>query len=167
MATPDHVRTIVTECLRDPAYLAHLKEQVFASAIREAVAEAVADKDRQICQLNSQVSALSAQVNALEQYSRRDCINITGVPEEAGENTDELVINSRSLLPPASSWPLMTSAAVTVSAARNPAKLGRLWPSSRGTGSARLSTTHARTCTTTRETTSLLRWLVKYISQKT
>ena len=42
------------------------------------------EKDREI-------SLLKDQVDALEQYSRRNCVRIGPVPESADENTDEIV----------------------------------------------------------------------------
>ena len=40
---------------------------------------------------NREISLLKDQVDALEQYSRRDCVRIGPVPESADENTDEIV----------------------------------------------------------------------------
>jgi hypothetical protein len=38
------------------------------------------------------------EINDLQQYSRRDCVEIAGLPHEKEENTDELVIKVGSLM---------------------------------------------------------------------
>ena len=55
------------------------------------VAKAVAAKDREIADLKDELRRTNDQLNDLEQYSRRLCINVTGVPETAGESTDQIV----------------------------------------------------------------------------
>ena len=46
-------------------------------------------KQQQTCQDNNE--KLERQINDLEQYSRRNCVRVFGVPEHEKENTDELV----------------------------------------------------------------------------
>ena len=40
----------------------------------------------------------SEDINNMEQYSRRDCVEISGLPEEPGENTNTLTIKVASLM---------------------------------------------------------------------
>ena len=46
--------------------------------------------------LSSRILSLEKAVDQGEQYSRRNCLRITGVPEEATENTDEIVLKLAS-----------------------------------------------------------------------
>ncbi|XP_069109209.1 uncharacterized protein [Argopecten irradians] len=43
--------------------------------------------------LLEQLSHLTRRVDDLEQYSRRTCLKVAGIPEQSGENTDDLLIN--------------------------------------------------------------------------
>ena len=42
--------------------------------------------------LTARVAVLESQADQAEQYSRRNCLRISGIPEETGENTDNLVL---------------------------------------------------------------------------
>ena len=46
--------------------------------------------------LASRVGALESQVNQAEQYSRRNCLRISGIQESSNENTDEIVLKMAS-----------------------------------------------------------------------
>ena len=41
--------------------------------------------------LTARVAVLESQADQAEQYSRRNCLHISGIPEETGENTDNIV----------------------------------------------------------------------------
>ena len=56
------------------------------------MAAAVAKKDEEIAALKEEIGKLSEQINDLEQYSRRQCLNFSGIPEQHNENTDKLII---------------------------------------------------------------------------
>ena len=43
--------------------------------------------------LTARVALLEAQADQAEQYSRRNCLHISGVPEETEENTDNIVLS--------------------------------------------------------------------------
>ena len=90
MASEDLKKSLM-ECLRDPDFLALLREQVMAPIITSLVTEAVAERDREICDLRRELREVRDELNSLEQYSRRGCLNISGVPEEASESTDAIV----------------------------------------------------------------------------
>ena len=43
--------------------------------------------------LKARIDKLEAATEAAEQYSRRNCIRVSGVPEENNENTDDIVLD--------------------------------------------------------------------------
>lgn len=94
----EDMRSSLLECLRDPEFLTLLRDEVMAPIIRSLVTEAVAERDQQISDLKqelkevrTELKEVRTEVNALEQYSRRSCLNISGMPESTGESTDEIV----------------------------------------------------------------------------
>ena len=76
------MKQAIMECFR---------EGEFQSILREVVAEAVAAKDAEIADLRDQLKKATTQINELEQYSRRLCVNVSGIPETANESTDQIV----------------------------------------------------------------------------
>ena len=86
---PAAVKKALMEHLRDDDEV----QALLAEQIRAAVAEAVADRDQEIADLKQQLKCTSLQLNELEQYSRRLCVNVSGVPETAGESTDRVVMD--------------------------------------------------------------------------
>ena len=78
-----------------------LKNDVFVDIIREqvklAVDSAVAERDAEIELLREELTETKAQLNSLEQYSRRLCLDVSGIPETSGEDTDRLVIDTAKL----------------------------------------------------------------------
>ena len=65
------------------------------AAVSKAVEQATAERDAKIAALERQLSKTQEELRStvirldqLESYSRRNCINISGVPEAAGERTD-------------------------------------------------------------------------------
>lgn len=52
----------------------------------------------EVLRLSSIVEHHSVQINDIEQYSRRDCVEIAGVPEGEQENTNELVMKIGNLI---------------------------------------------------------------------
>ena len=83
-------------CLEDDAVLGRLCDRLaerIEATVNFAVAAAVADKDREIQQLRQELQETADQVNVLEQYSRKQCININGVPEAHGENVAQKVLD--------------------------------------------------------------------------
>ena len=61
-----------------------------------AVAAAVASKDAEIKQLketfSKELKNLKSQLNDNEQYSRRQCVNISGIPEHSNEDAKKIVL---------------------------------------------------------------------------
>ena len=59
-----------------------------------AVTEAIAAKDGDIADLKDQLAKKNnSQLNELGQYSRRVCVNVSGIPETAGESTDQVTMD--------------------------------------------------------------------------
>ena len=56
------------------------------------MAAAVASKDAEIKALRDELKKTTSQLNELEQYSRRQCVNISGVPETNNEDVKKLVL---------------------------------------------------------------------------
>ena len=57
----------------------------------------MAANDSEIADLKEELRRTNERLNELEQYSRRLCVNITGIPETAGESTDKIVTYLASL----------------------------------------------------------------------
>ena len=89
----DDIKNSVAQCFEDEGFIARLREKLLAPIISQCVAEAVQTRDREIEQLRAQLSAAQNDVDSLEQYSRRNSLMITGLPESARESTDALVID--------------------------------------------------------------------------
>ena len=80
------------------ALLAMLSDQDIRSTLRELLG--VEEKEKQIKELKEEVEAQKAvimdqeeRLADLEQYSRRNCLNFTGIPETKDENTVQLAID--------------------------------------------------------------------------
>ncbi len=95
--TSTDIRSGIVTALMDPDVV-----QVISKALALEVSNSVkaeirhlheklAEKDKEILKLKSTVESLNVKVDALEQYSRRNNVRISGVPECDGENTDEIV----------------------------------------------------------------------------
>ena len=81
---------------KDDAFLEIIRDQVKA-AVKTAVDDAVAARDAEIQALKEELSEAKAQINSLEQYSRRLCLDVSGIPETASEDTDRLVMDTAKL----------------------------------------------------------------------
>ena len=53
----------------------------------------VSDIQKENAELHTRVKALETKADAAEQYSRRNCLRISGVAEDSSENTDVIVID--------------------------------------------------------------------------
>ena len=53
---------------------------------------------KQVFNLQNQTEQMSGKLNDLEQYGRRDCIKIRGVPVQDGEDTDTIVCSIGNLV---------------------------------------------------------------------
>ena len=63
-----------------------LNKDVFKNAIAGVLVP-------EVTALRKEVTTLKSKVDDMEQYTRRNCLKITGVPEERNDNTDVLVMN--------------------------------------------------------------------------
>ena len=84
------------------ALIEAMKDAVFHDIIKEhmsaAVSEAMAERDARISALEEELRETKQQLNTLEQYSRRLCINVSNIPEGGvNESTDQLVIDTAKL----------------------------------------------------------------------
>ena len=72
----------------------------------KTLVERLAEKDKQINELKSQVLELQCKYDDMEQYSRKRNLRIDGIVEQAGENTHEVIVdlcnNAMQLDPPIS-----------------------------------------------------------------
>ena len=82
--------------MKDDAFLEIIRGQVRA-AVRDAVDEAVAARDAEIETLKEELAETKAQLNNLEQYSRRLCLDVSGIPETDNEDTDRLIMDTAKL----------------------------------------------------------------------
>ena len=70
-----------------------ISEQV-KTAVAAAVAEEASARTDEINSLKEELAATKEQLNTLEQYSRRACLNVSNIPEGSqAEDTDQLVID--------------------------------------------------------------------------
>ena len=88
---PEELRKALLAAITDPEVIAVLKTQIIDPAIEKAVLEATQAKDREISVLKEELKATKQKMNELEQYSRRNCLIISGLPESSGEDVSKLV----------------------------------------------------------------------------
>ena len=88
----EQIKGTVIECFEDENFIARLQERLLGPIVSRHVAEAVRVKNQEIEHLRSQLTAVRADMDNLEQYSRRNTLTISGIPETEREDTDALVI---------------------------------------------------------------------------
>ena len=88
----EQIKGTVIECFDDENFIARLQEKLLGPIISRHVEEAVRAKNQEIEHLRSQLTAVRAEMDNLEQYSRRNTLTISGIPETEREDTDALVI---------------------------------------------------------------------------
>ena len=105
----DCVKRALIEAIKEGALRKLIRAEVrdalteVREGVMEAVREAMAEKDALIEALRNELKETKEQMNDLEQYSRRLCLNVSGIPEGGpGEET----IVSLSTRP---SWPVSRS----------------------------------------------------------
>lgn len=57
----------------------------------EKLLNEIASLKEQVASKDSEILSLQDRIDDLEQYSRRNCLRISNIPEKAGEDTDQLV----------------------------------------------------------------------------
>ena len=88
----ERIKDKVIECFEDDSFIARLQDKLLGPIISHYVAEAVRAKDQEIEHLRLHLTAARAEMDNLEQYSRRNTLTISGIPETEREDTDALVI---------------------------------------------------------------------------
>ena len=76
--------------LCDPGFL-DLVSGAVAARVSDRLLEELAGLKEKLLEKDREISLLKDQVDALDQYSRRNCVRIGPVSESADENTDEIV----------------------------------------------------------------------------
>ena len=89
----------IKEALHDDNVVAGLAKRI-ASVVTETIAarlnamdKSLRDKDEKIKQLEEHVNLVDAQLDHMEQYSRRSSVRVTGIKEQDGEDLDRIVNN--------------------------------------------------------------------------
>lgn len=93
--TPEDLTSKLLTCLASAEVcntLQALLKPIITKAVEDAVASVTADKTAEIELLKGELAKANRQINELEQYSRRCCLDISGVPERPDEDTTELVV---------------------------------------------------------------------------
>ena len=78
------------DAMKDPEMSAAL-EAILVPIVGAAVKAAMETREEEISKLKRELTDTKAKLDELEQYSRKNCLNIAGVPETAGESTSQLV----------------------------------------------------------------------------
>ena len=98
-------KAALRELFQDPEFIEQYQKTVLIPAVEAAVAAANSQRDEKITELeeeltktqeelnntNQELAAARRRLDAMETYSRRNCLSISGVPERDGESTDQLV----------------------------------------------------------------------------
>ena len=89
----------IKEALQDDNVVAGLAKRI-ASVVTETIAarlnamdKSLRDKDEKIKQLEEHVKRVNAQLDHMEQYSRRSSVRVTGIKEQDGEYLDWILTN--------------------------------------------------------------------------
>ncbi len=102
--TQQDIKNNIVSALMDPEVVVLISKALALEVSNSVKAEIrclhdkLAEKDREILHLRSSVQSLNVKVDALEQYSRRNNVRISGIPESENENTDKIVQSIASSL---------------------------------------------------------------------
>ena len=83
------------ECFSNDSVVSALKKllsPIVSEAVEVAVSAAVAAKDAEIKALKADLRKVTDRLNDVEQYSRRVCVNISGIPENRNEDAAKIVL---------------------------------------------------------------------------
>ena len=86
----EELKDKILDAIKDPETAAVL-EAILAPIVGAAVTAAMKTKEEEISKLKQELRDVKAKFDDLEQYSRENCVNISGVPKTAGESTSRLV----------------------------------------------------------------------------
>ena len=88
---PEDIKNTIIECFEDENFIARLHEGLLAPIVSRHVAEAMEASSREVEFLRDQLTSVRSELDSLEQYSRRNSLTVSGLPETEQENTDALV----------------------------------------------------------------------------
>lgn len=93
MVPNSDLKCALIACLEDEDVMAKLTEKLLGPLVSRAVAKVESEKNAEIQKLQKELSETKQHLNDLEQYSRKLCINISGVPEAGTgrEDTHQIV----------------------------------------------------------------------------
>ena len=99
--TTSETITAFVAALKDPNHpLATALQNALAPVISEAfekqtqeLKNKLAEKGSEISALKTQITSLEYAVEELEQYGRRNALRFSGIPENPGEKTDDIIMN--------------------------------------------------------------------------
>lgn len=72
-------------------FVSCLKKQEVVDIFKGIITDCI--KDQKIRELEERVYTLERRLEESEQYSRRTCLKISGVPEQQNENTDNVIVD--------------------------------------------------------------------------
>ena len=105
---PSSSENVISLIEADLSTIATVIKQSFEPQIKEMISSIVegvvsglnstiASLRQENAELKARIEMLENRAEAAEQYSRRNCLRIAGVPENPSENTDVYVIDSRAI----------------------------------------------------------------------
>ncbi|KAF0312610.1 hypothetical protein FJT64_016650 [Amphibalanus amphitrite] len=68
-----------------------IKEALLEAAKEDMFQQLIQAKEEEMRELREELDDTKTRLNELEQYSRRLCLNVSGVPEAPGEDTNQIV----------------------------------------------------------------------------
>ena len=85
-SNPDKIKQFVDELLQHSVF----KDEIVSSLKAEVTAEIL----QTVCvPLQEKIEELESRIDDMEQYSRRNCLKLSGIIESSGENTDNIVLS--------------------------------------------------------------------------
>ena len=95
-------KAAIRELFEDPEFVQHFQNAILIPAIVAAnserdekiteLEEELSETKEQLTRTNEELTSIKRQLEAMEAYSRRNCLTISGIPEREGESTDQLVV---------------------------------------------------------------------------
>ena len=90
---PEELKVLLLSCFQDAELMKSLRENLLDPFVKQELEK----RDKKIEQLEQQVQQQQQAINDLEQYSRRNILNIDGVPESEGEQPVKVAIEIAKL----------------------------------------------------------------------
>ena len=90
---PEELKVLLLSCFQNAELMTSLRENLLDPFVKQELEK----RDQKIEQLERQVQQQQQTINDLEQYSRRNILNIDGVPETEGEQPVKVAIEVAKL----------------------------------------------------------------------